>query len=218
MRGIQVFICAAGSQDRWNEFPCTYKIKQLIPIHGKPLIQRTIEQVKLMTGISPVVLCHNADIQDACRDSLYIKEPFIVSTVLSSLKYCMEKRIIFLLGDVYYSHEALSKIFKCEKYFALLGSDYRGEIYALSFVTGIKKRLKQKLEQCILEAQSDVVAYNKGKLWSLYRFWTGKPYIDMNYDGNVFIDVHDEQTTDFDIPQQYYDYLKKHKCQELESY
>ena len=125
-----VFSLCNGTQSRFeSDVP-----KQLCDINGIPLLLRTTQQV-FDRGHLLYVMSHHKKILDVCgydhRIFPLVGEPNdkLVTTMISTAAL-WEERTIFLLGDVYYTDDALDKIFDYAGGIQFFGTTY--ELFALS--------------------------------------------------------------------------------------
>lgn len=191
---IDVFILAAGEQQRWGKYP----IKQLLPINGEPLILRTI---RLLGKNKPIVVTHRPEIIAQVPYWLIPKRRYwTTETLLSTSDKWYSEQIVILLGDVLYSPRSLDLILSKRGRFTVFGSSH--EIFALSFYD--KPRVIQAAKETIEQAAR---GEHFGKLRNLYH--TYYDIKDKNeYDTNHphFEKIHSSITdyvTDFDTPEQY---------------
>ena len=191
-------ILAAGNQDRWNKGNDTvYKVKQLILINGEILIRRTQRQ------FPGHVVTHNEWIILHC-DKVIRPEKYrwIIETMHSTSKHWQGQTRI-LLGDVYYTDQAVKTIYDYEGGLRFFGN--KSEIFAISFnnYEFVRHNLERVIERCSL---GHTYEYH-GRLWLLYRRCHG---IDLNNhsirDNFTFIE---DDTQDFDFISDYNEYISK---------
>lgn len=189
---MNIFILAAGDQHRWvgSEF------KQLVLVPDIPLIVRTFNQFSLFGSVY-VVTKHLAiaSLFPPHQVIMPADNRFTAATLRStSLKW--RRRTVVLLGDVYYSAQAVETIMTCKQRFAALGSPTFGEIFAFSFTKSSDVRVACR--RAIKDAESG----GRGKLWEVYRSLSGLPLDEHQYT-KLFINIHDGITRDFDKVEQY---------------
>ena len=186
-----IFILAAGSQQRFDsDTP-----KQLMPIGDKPLLLDTLHKIKPYND-QTFVVTHNRQIIDFCnRYHVKIFKPRkhnkIVNT-LNSTKQLWNGRIKILLGDVYYEQEVLSCIFNCNKNLCVV-SNY-DEIFGLSFTNHIRFN----------NAIDTASKHPQGKLWHLYRAYSGIPLLFHGRDKEGILLTPDDDTDDIDTIEEYH--------------
>ena len=197
------FILAAGQQTRWGEG----KLKQLIRVPTMNLISRTYKQFS-KHGEVKVVTIHDAIKQ------LFPKEAIInprdhryTTTSMLSTEDHWKQRSTILLGDVYYSDEAVKTIVQNKDPFKVCGSFIQVEIFAISFTDndGVKSALVKAIEN----ADSG----GRGKLWEVYKSYSGVelkveypvPMPPLN-DNFTMID---DDTQDFDTKDEWLDFKNK---------
>ena len=197
---MKTFILAAGDQTRWMHYSLNfpYKIKQLVPIHGIPLIHRTIGQVKGKKGF-PYVVTNESKIADFINCSVInpAERLSIVQTLIST-NQLWEGKTIILLGDVYYTADAINKIYACEDDYMFFGN--KEEIFAI-VINDPEEFSKAFIGLADIET-------NKMKLWHLYRFMHNIP-LSKHDITEAFTYIRD-RTTDFDCVLQYEKWRKKY--------
>ncbi len=161
---VSVVLTASGQGERWHKDISSHK--QLVPLpDGNPLIQRTINMVRALG-------CHDvyvATVHDEILKSIHGADMIhpsnckaLADTILSS-SAVFSQRVVILLGDVFFSKEALNQIIQCEdavrffgkKSFAYLATrkgGRGGEIYALSFSVDQKETVIDALKKNSLNA------------------------------------------------------------------
>ena len=190
MDNTQVIILCAGQQGRF-ESPT---LKQLVEFHGQPLLSRTIAQCNLKDAVPYIVTVHN-QIKAECENHLcYTYEPYDNSktvTTFHSTKELWQPRTIILLGDVYYSTDAINTIFSNTQKLAVFGN--RMEIFAVSFIP------HPRISKCLNIAANT----KRGKIWEFYRAYCNIPTDQHKFDNQgVYIDIRDE-TNDIDTLAEY---------------
>jgi hypothetical protein len=161
MKNTSVIIAAAGKATRWNGKVAA--CKQLVPLpDGRPLIQRTVDLLREM-GIRRIhIATSHPQIIDTLQGAEWILPTdcrFLSQTLLSS-SHCFSKKTIILLGDVFYSREALGSIIHSTRpvqFFGLSNPPSKGplrrrEIYALSFEEEASTSVIAALKQTSNEA------------------------------------------------------------------
>lgn len=202
----KIFILAAGEQVR---FPENYTPKQLLSIDGEIVLERQKRQLKEY-NVNPVVLTKKEQIISFCKDNkiaFYVPENnnTVLNTILSSKIFWNNKRIIFLLGDVFYSKELIKSIIedKSDIRFWMSGS----EIFAFSFMSDKFGNQIENDINFILEHKKYVY-----KIWQLYRKTINVPlYKHFIKEGQEIVS---DYTFDIDSEVQYHDvckYVKKLK-------
>jgi len=186
---VKTFILAAGNQTRWLYYMpnYTHKIKHLVPVHGIPLIRRTISQAK-----NPVVVTREPKIIDfvTCKVLNPVLKESVVQTLISTHEYWGEKAVI-LLGDVYFTADAIKKIYSCKEDYMFFGN--KEEIFAIVINNG------ERLSQAFIDLSG--VDISKMKLWHLYRFMHDIPL--SKHDITESFTYIKDKTTDFDCVLQY---------------
>lgn len=190
-KSTSIIITAAGEGSRWNSE--ISELKQLAIIDKKPVIQRTIDLLHKY-GYSQIYIATKSDILSHAISNAQIIEPketnSLSDTILSSSEYFSDRTKV-LLGDVYYSEQALQTILKFEKGVQFFGLDRSSnpvieynrtpEIFALSFTkkdeTWIKKLLLENSNFAVIRDQN--IRLKRLLLW--IRFKKLKENLDMAY-------------------------------------
>lgn len=199
-----VLILCAGNQARFDEdFARPAQPKQLLPVHGMPLLHRTIDQVR-DAGHDPIVITHKHEISA----SLFIMQPpwprwtmpkyhDKISDTLWSTKSLWQKRTAVLLGDVYYTPDSLHSILSFDGKIAFFGDS--AEIFGLSFTP------HRLLDHAITAARS----HSRGKLWEVYRSYDSIPLDQHTIDLNRTFRYVDDGTADVDTWEEYQQLLRR---------
>ena len=199
------YILAAGNQTRWLLGRPDYKhqIKQLVPIHGEPLIRKTSRQAKANSETKIITNNTKIKMYADCETVRADRHGSIVESLLSQFRSWEDyDRIVLLLGDVNFSNNAIKTIYSYDGDIMFFGS--RQEIFAVVF-TDIAWLLMQ-ISHLVHEGWMPL---SKMKLWHLYRFLTGVPK-DKHVISDMFTFIKDG-TRDFDDWRQYEKWLKNDK-------
>lgn len=196
---MNIFILSAGVQ---NRFPVDYLPKQLLVFKNETLMER---QHRQLGNQIPTVITKNPKIKEQCSKWF---EPENNSTVLDSfysVRHLWNKRVVYLLGDVFYSDQLISQILSdsSDLKFWLNGS----EIFSIAF----NPCNSLKVEQAIRDIAKEKLAWrrsNDRKLWHLYRK-LNQSSINKHiiFDNDITCRVNDH-TTDVDSLVQYEDLTK----------
>jgi len=166
---MNVFFLCNGSQSRFEGSGP----KQLCEVEGEPLLVKMIGKVK-KRGCDVRVFSHNEEIGD-CVSSygfpLTRLRPTdkLVETILATQPF-WEDRLIFYLGDVYLTDNALNIVLKDKSDIRFFGTWY--ELFALTVAEYEHDRLYRNL----INAKS----FSPGKLWHLFRSVMGVPLSEHN--------------------------------------
>lgn len=194
-----VLILCAGDGVRWNNYLGVPK--QLAPLGGVPVLKRSTKLVQELAECVPVVVTADERLaQPATRLFCPARRRWIVETLAATANLWGRSTIV-LLGDVFYSREAMRGIFECSGdliFFGRTGASFLsgkryGEIFALRFTSSAAPFVLQGLERVIQKAERG----GRGKLWELLE--------DLRTAGRTavaFQHVEDE-TDDFDCPEDY---------------
>ena len=171
MISTTVFILCAGESARWNNHLGVPK--QLIPIGGEPLLERTVRLLHAKNIFDINIIAHDELLKiKTCNFIRPSKYQWIVETLLSTQSLWNENTII-LLGDVFYTREAINSIVRTRKNIHVHGrygaNKYTrtpwGEIFSLSFERNNWNEVITNATKVIRHAKSG----GRGKLWELYR-------------------------------------------------
>ena len=171
-----VIIMAEGSGDRWKHrerFVSPVSHKQLLPINGIPLIERTIIQANAYDLGNVTLICPDCfrDVMatDVAMMSLGYKKGNDRSILDGILKTQLlwDDRTIILLGDVCFSHKSIRFLSEAALDCFLLGrkganpvtGKSAGELFALSF---LEHRQNEIVRSLYIALNSD-----GKKLWDL---------------------------------------------------
>lgn len=190
-------IFAAGEGERWGD---PDNPKQLIPIHGEPIICRTIRQVKIR-GHQPIVVTHHpliAQAVDGCELVNPSGRRWLVETILTTARHWGEDSTVFLLGDVVYSKALMDSLLADTAPLRVWGTAI--EVLAVTFSWRRCDVLRYALETALQDAESHPEQVNVGKLWRVYRAIEHLPLMEHAFrPGGVFQSVED-WSTDIDSP------------------
>ena len=178
----EALILAAGSQKRWNETGGPGK-KQLVEVGDGTLIERIQDQ------FGGIVVTNDSEIID--HSSFYFR-PAVYDCTLDTLLETVdlwEGQQIILLGDVYYSDQAVQTIKNYRGKCVFFGTT--SEIFAISFNDHTK----------VVEAITGI----HGKLWQFYRSYC-KIGLHENCITKNFVFIEDD-TQDFDRLEEYEDWM-----------
>jgi len=175
---MRIIILCAGDGTRWNDYLGVKK--HFIPIDNEPLIKRTI---RLINKYSPdaeiVVVGPNQKYKFAGCGLLIPKKNKEIDNDIDKITNSMHiwsqtDRTILMLGDVYFTDDAMRKIINFGKhrttFFArpyaskITGHEFR-ENFAISFWPENQPRLKQIISQCCVPYRK---RFCKPGSWELY--------------------------------------------------
>lgn len=219
MENTTILILCAGEAKRWNNYLGVPK--QLIPINGEPLLDRTVRLLHLKE-LYDINIISNDERLKVNNESFYRPKKFewIVETLLST-QSLWNKNTIVLLGDVFFTQDAINTIDHLKETLHIYGrygaSEFTstpwGEIFALSFQQSDWSQIISNAENVILQTKVG----SRGKLWELYRSIAGFPHNEHLIEDEIFISINDF-TDDFDFPSDYdanvkkYEYLTSPNC------
>ena len=210
-------ILCGGESSRWNNY-LDVPVKHLIEVEGEILLARTLRQVAAFKPDKTIIVVHQ-DHKDLFTPYVGVKcELFVIKTLLrrptEAWKYFSSEPLwqpgdntINLLGDVWFSDEAIKSVFETpvQDWLAfgrpnpsgLTGCAY-GEIFAHKFNDPDDHREKfilldylYKIGECRRTASG----------WSHYHLMHGLDPKKQNI-GPRFVEI-DDFTEDFDYPEDY---------------
>lgn len=194
-------ILASGKQER---FGCDTP-KQLLPVRGKTILGRMLEQT---SGITTIVVTANPEIQKHAP-VWFVPEDYrtIIHTFRSTAPLWV-RRMVVLLGDVIYTPETMQKILNDTRKigFWLNGS----EIYALTFDEDQKERLLNAIKDTVFDMPQGEKSLGF-KLWHLYRKLNNADiHVHKVFANELSGDWISDGTCDIDSFQAYKDFLSNH--------
>lgn len=194
----RVLILASGQHHRWQG----QRAKQLVPIAGEILLERTQRQV----GGPCVTVTHLPAIQRFAQEHFVTPMRRWTVETLATTCTLWQERTIVLLGDVCYSDEAMEAILAYDGRLAVFGCEW--EIFGLSFHTDICTSINAwpSVNMALKIALADAYRGGRGKLWEFYRAYCGFPLAEERLEDEIFIYV-DDYTTDFDTIEEYRSFL-----------
>ena len=196
-----VLILCAGNQDRFNDdFARPPQPKQLLPVHGVPLLNRTVQQV-LYRGQTPVVVTHDDSIaavaQRAGAGCIMPRYRDKTCSTLWSTRGLWQERTVVLLGDVYYKQRCFNAVLGFDGKLAFFGDV--DEIFGVSFTP------HRALDHAITRARHT----KRGKLWELYRACEGLDLEEHVIRTNGIFHYVDDGTADVDTWEEYKALLRR---------
>ena len=211
-RAPSVVILASGVAQRWGGL----QHKQLVPIAGRPLLLRTIEQLATRWDVRPTVVTHHEPIAqtvDNMTDTLALESNerrWIAETALNS-RAAWGDPTLLLAGDVYWTDAALD--LACHfntggpvRYLVTQGP-VGDDIVGLWFRRRHRNRVARALNHAVQHAQ---LHGGGGKLWQSYRSLCGFPLTRHRLEQVHAVRINDE-TTDFDSLRDYQRFLRQHE-------
>lgn len=212
---LSVLIMCGGRSTRWEGD----RPKQLVKVtDGEILLDRTIRQAIKTFGVVPMIEINESDehAENVFGDYnvfYLLSYPYICETLrrMKELddKYAGTKfykgTTIILLGDVYYTDEAMRQIRDISEF--AFGD--HGEIFAIKFTEIQQPKLLDCLNVAVAHADDEGT---EGKLWHLYRAWCGKDLFRQGFWGH-FYKIEDE-TQDFDYWHEYVKFCEEHDLME----
>lgn len=207
---MRLILAASGSQSKWGRhLGVPSHFAPLTRHDGQPLIERTIEQLKpyghevhVLTPNDPAYLGLDATrhiIQDFKQSEFEASRPL----------WDPEGRTLLMLGDVFFSHQAIERIMLYAKrqYMAfgrfgpskVTGTPY-GELFAASWYGEHNIQMDKYLANVHKLRAAGTITRPPG--WMLLRSWQGTPLSRHKVTPKHFIEINDE-TDDIDFPVDY---------------
>lgn len=201
VKNVRAFILCAGSGSRWGEY--LGGPKQLISFNGETLLSRIIRQLQKNNIFDIHVVCNDSRLSSHEAVSIQpIHCGLLVDTILSTSAYWTDCNIM-ILGDVFFTDMAMSKICGCPKSFVFFGRPWaskliscdHGELFAFRFNKDSVDLIKNSINN-ILDTGNEEL---RGNLWDLYHNLAGIPYNSGVATRRMFVII-DDITNDFDSP------------------
>jgi len=174
----KVLILAAGPNRRgWSD----EKPNWLAKIEGKPLIVRTLDQLKGL-GFQATVVSHNKKMRKMVKDCFIPKVHGAWSETLMSTKALWADRTVVLHGDVIFSEKLLQKILNEQRLLQFHGRP--GSAFAFVFKRDVHPEVIAALEVAIADYKVRTIARDNGLIWQFYRALCGFPLHPKNHRGD----------------------------------
>lgn len=200
MNDLAVIILAAGDQKRW----ATEGFKQMLPVWGKPVIHRTVQQVRDAYQVEPVIAVKQG--QPFGRYTYFYPDDHrIICDTFGSTKSLWQRETILLMGDACYTDECISTIGSLNYFVFGKGA----EIFGVKFFQGQWERVEKAIEAAKVYARKT----GKGKIWNVYRAYEGFGQEEHRFGDNYYKLPDGDSTIDFDTPEKYQRWLDKHEGQ-----
>ncbi len=195
-----VLILAAGEQARWEgDTP-----KQLLEVHGEPLISRIQRQVR-MRRHAAFIITHHPQITVLAERAINPRRRRWVAETLRSTEYMWTKRVIVLLGDVLYSKALMDEIIAYNGDLCFWGN--LQEIYALSFNDEMVTQLFTAIDKAVHHAE---YSGGPGKLRKVFQALVGFDFDDNNIKHRFFETIYlYDYTQDFDTQEEWDNFVKE---------
>jgi len=169
----KAFIRCAGSSIRWQGVDGP---KQMARIAGESLLGRMVRQLHDLGYFDITIVA--SDPRIAHPDCTWFRPKlcrWTVETLLSTCHLWCAANLV-LLGDVYFTEQAMQQIARCNRPLAVFGrpgpSRFTGSKWAEIFAVRIGKDCKAVIRQALTRAVRDATRGGRGKLWELYRVLT----------------------------------------------
>lgn len=203
---LRAFILCAGRALRWNDF--TTLPKHLAQVDGETLLDRTVRQLSTR-GVQEIAVVSNDERLQ--RPGCALLSPARcrwAAETLATTRHGWNGNTAILLGDVYYTDQAMDSILACGEPLAVFGrpgpSRLTGSCWAEIFALRIRKNGVARMDSAIQQAIRDAETGGRGKLWEIYRALTGQPLRGkrIQLDERIFRTI-DDLTDDVDTPEEW---------------
>ena len=215
MSETRVFILADGKGTRWNNhlgIP-----KHLVEVAGEPLLARTVRLLKERGEHDIIISSHNEEYTAFAPTTGYRNNHFEIDKIFCTQPdWEVTRTNIFLLGDVFYTEEAIDKIFSeqtetitffgREKGSELTGGRY-GELFAVKVLPGGTSILEYACKLVKWQFVNGIIS--RCKLWELYRL-TRATDLTAHVIKGGFVSI-DDWTEDIDSPSDYERFIKRYE-------
>lgn len=203
---LRVFILCAGRALRWNDF--TTLPKHLVQIDGETLLDRIVRQLSTRRVQEIAVVANDERLQRPGCALLSPDQCRWAAETLATTRHGWNGNTAILLGDVYYTDQAMNDILACVEPLAVFGrpgpSRLTGSCWAEIFALRIRKSGIARMDSAIQQAIRDAERGGRGKLWEIYRSLTGQPLRGkrIQLDERIFRTI-DDLTDDVDTPEEW---------------
>jgi len=214
---MRVVIMAAGQCKRWKNY--LNIPKQMVMVHGEPLLKRTIRQLK-EHGAKDIYLTVREENQ---YGDLGVKEFVNLDENQYSIDRIYGARelspAVYLFGDCYYTDTAINTIINDTAEVQFYGRMTPGQIKSSSEIFAVKTN-----DWLIEKAKELRDLHEQGKVKNslaqfLLRYISGQPLSPRtrNFSGDVFLHFTPilDETTDFDRPEEYRRFLRLYSKEDL---
>lgn len=199
-----VFILCAGNGDRWGQhlgIP-----KQMVCFGEESLLERTVRLVFSQDDLQVYCVTSDPRIRVPNVALISISPTRSIAETIVSVSDKYHDRNIFLLGDVFYSEQAISRILVNKGSITFFGRPWpsafvncgHGEMFGLSF-TKQKAAMIRNIVSDSLTIEQGVIDAN---IWKLYQICAGLPKGSSGLCPE-FLTTIDDYTNDIDTPIDY---------------
>lgn len=203
---LRAFILCAGRALRWNDF--TTLPKHLAQVDGETLLDRIVRQLSTRGVQEIAVVANNERLQRPGCALLSPARCRWAAETLAATRHGWNGNTAILLGDVYYTDQAMNDILDCGEPLAVFGrpgpSRLTGSSWAEIFALRIRKNGIARMDSAIQQTIRDAETGGRGKLWEIYRALTGQPLRGkrIQLDERIFRTI-DDLTDDVDTPEEW---------------
>lgn len=185
---MKIFILAAGKCERWNG-----QTKHLADINGETVLGRTI---RMLGSHDYTIVTGKQDIMDIFPGKCFrpANNERLIDTILSTKELWSDDRILFMLGDVVWTSNALKLALCSEEPIEFFASDQ--ETFAIS----VSNENKDDFVNACHAILSD--PFHVGSTWELYRQIACIP-LDKHWMDTWYHHRISDKTDDIDYPEDY---------------
>ncbi len=170
-----LILCGIGT--KWHNYLGVPK--QLAPIMGQPLLERTLQQLHDLGHKDIHIISNDSRLHLAHANAFMPGQQAYPVDVLAATEPLWQKEQLVLLGDVYYTDAVLRTMLSAKTPLMLFGHATRnpysgkqwGELYGFKFSHNYFAQLKIAIAQTSIAAK----AGGRGKLWELHVALLNKP-------------------------------------------
>ncbi len=202
---MKVLIFCAGGSAKWGYYLGIPK--PLILLNKESILGRTLRLLKKLKVIDITIVATDPILkQPNCDYFEPASSRWFVETLISTEALWQEKTVV-LMGDVFYTQEALKTILNTEsktmKFYgrpgkSLFSHKAHGELFGISFPKSDSALIHEHAQKVIKAAKS----MGHGKAWQFYRSIAGFELDEKKTEENYFVEI-DDFTDDFDTPEEY---------------
>lgn len=200
-----VFIMCAGDGARWNDYLGVPK--QLLTVCSETLVDRMARQVQEHMPARMYLVSRASRLipSGRCESIVLDTTTSLVESIAQTSPHWSDRNI-FLLGDVFFTDRAMTRLAVCDKDVAFFGRPWpsvvakcgHGELFGMTFSAGARG----KIEGLLGQATAAVTNGLKGNMWNLYQLAAGALFGTSPYAKHILV-LLDDLTNDIDTCSDY---------------
>jgi len=202
-----VFVLCAGDGARWEDYLGVTKHE--VCFGGSPLVLRTLAQFR-NRGIQARIVGRTGENKARFGEKIYINQTICLADTIEQTRSYWSTRNIFVLGDVFFSDDAINRILDNEDPLIFFGRPWanwlvrcgHGELFGFSF----RSEYSDFVISLLAHTHQAAINRNAGNLWNMHHIACGIPVGVRKYCTDVFCII-DDYTNDIDTP---IDYSRRH--------